>query len=242
MYQLIRKGEMHKVFCEDFLLATKLNEQYTVYGVFDGCSSAINSHFASALLAKVVRKELQSLVIEPFNSISTLFSNSIFRSMRSLQKIKNDLLLETDELLSTMILLFVDNFSKKAQILAFGDGFIAINGRSVSIDQNNSPDYLAYHLDELENINDFGKWLNEKARVFEISEIQDVSISTDGINSFQSSEIAEEDDNPIIPSDYFTNNSFLLHNKSMLARKYNILKTKYRMVNQDDIAMIRIIA
>lgn len=242
VYQLIRKGEMHKVFCEDFLLATKLNDQFAVYGVFDGCSSGTDSHLASALLAKIVRKEMQKLVKEPVSSINKLLSDTIYGTMSSLHQIRNDLNLATEELLSTLILIAVDSYSNSASIVAFGDGFISINGKAEVIDQNNSPDYLAYYLDEIGSINDFESWLKEKARFFEISKIHDVSISTDGINSFQCSEIAEEDDAPIIPSEYYTNNTFLLHNKSMLARKYNILRTKYRMVNQDDIAIIRIIA
>ncbi len=242
VYQLIRKGEMHKVFCEDFLLASKLNEQYAVYGVFDGCSSAVDSHFASALLAKIVRKEMQKLVNESVNSTSRLLSNTIYNTMSTLHNIRHDLELDTDELLSTMILLLVDNYSKSAQILAFGDGFISINGKTTNIDQNNTPDYIAYHLDEIETIDDFEKWLKGKTMQFEISAIQDVSISTDGINSFQKSEIIGEYYKQLSPSEYLSEDTFLVHNKSMLTRKYNILRTKHGLMNQDDIAMIRIIA
>lgn len=242
VYQLIRKGEMHKVFCEDFLLATKVNDQYAVYGVFDGCSSGTDSHLASALLAKIVRRELQRHVNKSINILKQLLSETIYSTMQTLRNIRDNLFLKNDELLSTIILLLVDNYSKSAQILVFGDGFISINGDSTIIDQNNTPDYLAYHLDEIDSIQDFERWLKEKARLFEISEIQDLSISTDGINSFQTTEIINEDAAQIFPSEYFANDTFLLQNKSMLARKYNILRTKYRMVNQDDIAMIRIVA
>jgi len=242
VYQLIRKGEMHKDFCEDFLLAFELSERYSVYGVFDGCSTGADSHLASGLLAKVVRAEMECLVIEEIESLKKLLSDTVLCTMSTLRNIRNDLFLETNELLSTMILFVVDKITSKGEVLVFGDGFVAINGQSINVEQNNTPDYLAYYLDELENINDPESWLIEHSNSFSVDKITDVSVATDGVKSFQKADLSSESNSVPIPSEYLTNDNFLLHNKSMLSRKCNILKTKHQLINQDDIALIRVVA
>ncbi len=240
VYQLIRKGEMHKDFCEDFLLSFDINERYSVYGVFDGCSTGIDSHMASALIAKVAKAEMKCLVMEGVSSLRNFLSDVIFNTMSTLRNIRNDLFLETNELLSTVVLLIIDKTLNIGETLVIGDGFLSINGQSINIEQDNAPDYLAYYLDELENINDFEVWLGEHSRRYNINEVKDISLATDGVRSFQVADASIETNSRPVPSDFLTKNNFLLHNKSMLTRKLNILRTKYRLVNQDDIAMIRI--
>lgn len=242
VYQLIRKGEMHKDFCEDFLLAFELSERYSVYGVFDGCSTGADSHLASGLLAKVVKAEMECLVDEEIESLKSLLSSTVFNTMSTLRNIRNDLFMETNELLSTMILFVVDKFNNEGEVLVFGDGFVSINGESFSIEQNNTPDYLAYYLDELENIEDEESWLAAHSNSFSISKIGDVSVATDGMQSFQKADLCGESNIVPIPAEYLAKDNFLLHNKSMLSRKCNILKMKHRLINQDDIALIRVVA
>ena len=55
IHTLLKRGFSHKDFCEDFLLCKALDEKYLLAGVFDGCSSGVDSHFASALFAKIVK-------------------------------------------------------------------------------------------------------------------------------------------------------------------------------------------
>ncbi len=75
---------------------------------------------------------------------------------------------------------------------------------------------------------------------FALEEISDVTVATDGVESFQRMGGSNESVNSIIPSEYLAKDNYLLHNKSMLARKCNILKTKHQLINQDDIALIRV--
>lgn len=240
VYQLIRKGEVHKDFCEDFLLSFDLGEKYAVYGVFDGCSTGVDSHMASALTAKVVKAEMECLALEPIESLNKLLTDTIFNTMSTLKNIRNDLFLETSELLSTIVLLVIDKNLNKAEVLVFGDGFLSINGLSINIEQDNTPDYMAYYLDEVDNIDDMAAWLVKHSRRFTIDSVKDVCLATDGVNSFQITDLTIETNERPVPSDYLANDNFLLHNKSMLARKINILKNKYQLVNQDDIAFIRL--
>ncbi|NJO91043.1 MAG: hypothetical protein HC831_20325 [Chloroflexia bacterium] len=241
VYQLIRKGEIHKDFCEDFLLSFELGENYSVYGVFDGCSTGVDSHMASALTAKVVKAEMECLPPEQETSLRAFMSSAIYNSMSTLRNIRNDLLLETSELLTTIVLVVIDKTSNTAEALVIGDGFLSINGQSINIEQDNAPDYLAYHLDELENIDDFEMWLTKHSNRYVIDKVLDVSIATDGIGSFKVADASIETNGLPVPSDFLAKNNFLLHNKSMLARKFNLLRTQHRLVNQDDLAMIRII-
>lgn len=243
VYQLIKRGEMHKDFCEDFLLSFTLDEQYSVYAVFDGCSTGKDSHLASSLIAKVVKAEMECLALEPIVSPKELITDTIYNVMSTLRNIRNDLFLETDELLSTLILMVVDTKKQLGGIRVFGDGFVSINGKLHTIEQDNRPDYLAYYLDELQEIEDFEIWLENHSEWFDVADIQDVSVATDGVDSFQRySGINKNEEDEPKPMIYLSNDTYLINNKSMLARKCNILRTKYSYVNQDDIAMIRVVA
>ena len=51
-YSVIRKGEDHPVFCEDFMSINN-SGRYFIGVVFDGCSSGSDSHFASSLFGKI---------------------------------------------------------------------------------------------------------------------------------------------------------------------------------------------
>jgi hypothetical protein len=56
IYPLLRKGEMHPVFCEDFLVNLDIDHYFYMGAVLDGCSPATDSHFASTLLGKILKK------------------------------------------------------------------------------------------------------------------------------------------------------------------------------------------
>ncbi len=241
IYQLIKRGQMHKVYCEDFLLVHPINERYELFAVFDGCSTGIDSHFASALMAKTIRAELEFIDTDIMESAGDLLDVLIFQSSQSLKDMRNALLLETDEMLSTMVVFIADKITKSGEILVFGDGIVSINGKDHQIDQNNEPEYLAYYLDMINTSEDYEKCIADHAIRFRIERIEDVSISTDGINTFKSSGISLEDENIPLVQEYLLHNDYLRNNPAMMPRKCNILKKKFALSNQDDIALIRVI-
>jgi hypothetical protein len=241
VYQLIRRGQEHKDFCQDFLLAHQINGRFEIFGVFDGCSTGIDSHFASALMAKTIKAELEFIDLESLNSCSDLMDRILFQSIQSLKDFRNALMLQTDELLSTMIILILDRSAESAEILAFGDGLVSINGKDHLIDQNNQPEYIAYYLDMINTYEDYIKCMADYGQRFKIENVHDISISTDGINTFKSNGSCETNEIVPNPLEYLIHNHFLKNNLAMMSRKCNILKMKFGMVNQDDLALIRIV-
>lgn len=230
----ITKGEDHKVFCEDFLIDLQLNTEYRLFGVFDGCSSGINSHFASSLFGNSITATCKN--IDLFKETDILLNNILWESILKINEVAKTLKLTVNELLSTIILALFDEESKTCSIISIGDGLISIDYNITKIEQNNTPDYLAYHLKELTDFEKYEVYIN-KQFIFKNIPYQDITISTDGIFSFTSvnNQITE---NEII--NYFVKDEFLKNNQAMLSRKHNILKSKYNAINYDDLAIIRI--
>ncbi len=228
----ISKGSQHKVYCEDFLFEEELNEEYTIYGVLDGCSSGINSHFASSLIAKTVINEAKKI---DFGQDIDFLKQIIYQTIISLKTTKELLNLSVNELLSTMIIMLIDTIENKADIVSIGDGVIVINDEIIDIDQLNKPDYIAYHLDEINSYDDFEIFYGQQL-IFDNTDFNDITISTDGINSFSYN--SNEPEFNVI--EYFAKDDFLMSNPAMLSRKHNILRNKYSLENADDIAIIRI--
>lgn len=241
IHQLLKRGENHKNFCEDFLLAHDLTERYAVYGVFDGCSSGKESHFSSTLFSKVFKAELEYLDLSNYDTTKEALNRALLHGIEALSSIRNNLLLETDELLSTIIIFLVDKIDMSGDIIVIGDGFISINGVNHKIEQNNEPDYLAYYLDQINTYEDYENFLFSHGIHFHVDRIIDVSISTDGIFSFQKLSNAEYDKNAPSPLDFMLKDEYMVSNKTMLSRKCNILRTKYGLTHLDDIGIIRMI-
>jgi hypothetical protein len=112
--------------------------------------------------------------------------------------------------------------------------------QNIPIDQQNQPDYPAYHLDTLNTPEDLQKLVHESGKRFIVNDLEDISISTDGIFTFELPVSTEETLELADPLHYLVHDKFLIHNQAMLSRKCNVMKNKYRIVNQDDIALIRI--
>lgn len=239
-YSVVRKGELHPVYCEDFLISTYVGESYYLGAVLDGCSSGEDSHFASALMGKLLKKigkdisQQESLLRQstPLNaeSIAMMMLKKLFWELRDTRK---HLGLTNTELLSTLILLVYDETLKQAYIIAIGDGVIAIDGEIHEIDQDNMPDYMAYHLNH-----SFDQWYKKQEHIYRVDQPTEISISTDGIDTFRS----HKTDNPadFSPIDFLLLDSSLENTQNMLTRKTNILQKKYGYLPADDISIIRV--
>ena len=120
-----------------------------MYGVIaDGCSSGIRSHFASQTMYEFLYE------------VKALFK---FSDMN---------------LLSTCILFSYNKKSKLLKIRSFGDCVYYIHDKEVIVDQNNTPDYIWYHISD--TYAQFEEYLNK----YPISEYWDTErfmICSDGI-------------------------------------------------------------
>lgn len=243
VYSVLRKGESHPVFCEDFLIAESLLGPYQLFAVMDGCSSGQDSHFASTLIGKLlvkiirqIRKSEGLLLVFSRNQPSVEYiTRVVIQKLREeLTIIIENLDLSIAEVLSTLTLMIYDDEKNQAYILVLGDGVIAINHEVTIIDQNNQPEYLAYYLEDK-----FELWYAQQKHKFFVDNPRDISISSDGIESFRTL-------NPNIPEDfdpihYLLVDNYLENNIQMLSRKTNILQSQYGFLPADDLSIVRVV-
>lgn len=254
--KILRRGLGHKNFCEDSLYVRKYNN-YIAAGVFDGCSSGVDSYFASALLSRSCRFICDSELTSKIQTCSfdELFATILYKFINKFFDLCHRLLLYDDEMLSTIIFLLLDTKEQTGRVISIGDGFLHINGEAIEIDQNNMPAYITYSKNSMATREKFDNWLNVQENIFDIDKMNDITISTDGILSFVDVKdihsIAKDE------AEYVTKNvkkdsgfavrflaedTTLINNSAMFGRKCNILKNRYRLVNYDDLGIVRIIS
>lgn len=240
VYQFLKRGSYHTDFCEDFSVVQAIGEHRVVCAVMDGCTMGQESHFASTLLAKVLRKVIKERKYQQFYGelpdalpIEEDFQgilSSVFSEMRQL---KNLLLLDTSELLTTLVLLLLDTRTRAAVVLAVGDATVAVNGKIIRFEQDNRPDYLAYHFGR-----PFPEWYRQQHQILRLTACVDLSIATDGIDSFQGEYSNLEA--PDVPT-YLLLGQELLERSEMLNIKVKRLEKAYSLVPTDDVAIIRVV-
>lgn len=160
--------------CEDSVYA--MEDKEYVWGVIaDGCSTGIKSHFASQAIAYFIGMEQDSSVP----------SNYTVRKLRDLLKQTKDLFkISHMHLLSTCILFQYSKNLKLLVVRALGDGVYYINEgmdnrEGIVIDQNNTPDYIAYHIDD--TAHQFEQYLDKYPSVM-YNNVDKFMICSDGIH------------------------------------------------------------
>jgi len=230
---LLKRGADHHVNCEDDLFTFKDGNTY-IGAVFDGCSTGIKSHFVSTLYNKILNAYCNNLF--PIYKEWSLegIGRSIFKSLyHSLNEVKTSLYLDPLELLSTVILTVIRD--GRVFVLVSGDGcFYISDGKSAEETKiespGNAPDYLAYHLNSIEEA-----LLSTKEYTFEMQKT--FSICSDGIYSFTDKE-KKDVSSRVIESLLYEET--LIKSEAMLARKYNML-LKEGYSNYDDLSIVRFI-
>ncbi len=239
-HQYIKKGTAHENYCEDYTFIHKIDNKFIVAGVFDGCSGGIESYFASAIYGKTFRNFAKAINFSLFINTEEIIKHLVYKTITNIKSFADNFFISDNELLTTVIILIADLSENKGNIFCIGDGFVSINGENHEIDQNNTPDYLTYHFDEITNIEKFENWYENQQNKFEFTKIEDITISTDGVLSFVTEKLKEEGKSKSEIIDFITNDTSLINNKSMFGRKINILKNKFGMVNSDDLGIVRI--
>jgi len=240
---LNKAGRFHESHTEDHLVVEELDENWVIAAVMDGCSSGKESFFASTLYGKIIRKTCRKIPhIEKLNAdfsldkiegstIGRFILNQIFDDQAKTQKL---LTTHIEEMLTTLILLVYNSKSKKAWINISGDGLIVANQLIKEIDQNNIPDYMAYH----QNIS-FEKWFENFSQTFEYAHCHDLSISTDGVSKFQSQ--SNNSQQTINPLHYLLVDKSFSKSNNLLEEKYHLLTNDYGLYPYDDLGIIRIV-
>lgn len=241
IYSTLQIGDYHINHCEDFLITKNIGNNKILCAVMDGCSTAMDSHFASTLIGKVLRKIAIEIgykeLYESNNNLTDIDAElksivkDVFKEFISL---KNQLMLDEKELLSTLTILLYNKKENKGVILAIGDGLICINGKITEFDRDNKPDYLAYHLNK-----DFETWYSNQHQKIFFDDLKDISIATDGILTF--SNIKKTDHNEEINViDYLLIDQSNHDTEEMLNMKLKKLEHYYGLKPTDDLAIIRI--
>ncbi len=245
IHSVIRKGEDHAVFCEDFM-TTGDSGRYFLGVVFDGCSGGNDSHFASSLFGKIF-KQIISEGAMAGNTIEEKSKNFVQGFVKKLFEVKVSLQLENNDMLATFVMLIYDKVHGEALTLTVGDGVIHCDGQLIILENErfkfthpdgykDMPDYIAYDLVDLGlDRTYFNHWYDEHVKVNKFTNPKDISISTDGILTFKTPEEEVDPVNFLLIDDTWNSN------KIMLSKKVNVLKTKYKTVHKDDISMIRLI-
>lgn len=208
----------------------------------DGCSSGTDSHFASTLIGKILRKIAKEQAYKEFVtnetlSLKILIKNISLKLFEELQRMYNLLDLRSDEILSTMILSLVDTINYKAEAVIVGDGFIHVNGKNIEYENDNKPDYIGYHLGISKEI-----WFDTKTQKLSVENIEDLTISTDGIHTFKNFDGKNYDS--IIETEIFKQffeNKEQLENSNKLKKTLLFMKDRFGLMPSDDLTMIRVI-
>lgn len=247
-YAISRKADTHSDYCEDshFILE---HEHSIIFGAFDGCSTGINSHFASALLSKCVSNsfvavdhKLGGAINHPDMPLTgKLFNSMISEACCNFQSLTNLLHMDPMEQLSTAVIGVFGKKNKTLLVKMLGDGNIWVEFNDGSAEYTtrhfpgNAPDYLGYHT----NGSNYhvGEWVHIQP-LEKFDDVKAFSIGTDGVESIRpvSGLITQED-----AIDFLVHDLTLKPSKAMLARKLNILKNTKGCAFDDDITILRYI-
>ncbi len=113
---------------------------------------------------------------------------------------------------------------------------ICVDGRIIEYEQENTPDYLGYHLSE-----NFEEWYDPQRQKLSIHSFQDLSICTDGIFTFKNliNKNSQKSEEEIIHHLLIDNQGAEFDN--FLDRKVRLLNEKWNHVVTDDLAIVRVI-
>jgi hypothetical protein len=225
--EILRMGSDHKQ-CEDSIFKM-VKDEYIFMATFDGCSGGVDSHFASNLFKKILRKSIEENLFLKGSpeEISKVVLKKFFISLIA---ITNILTLNLDEILSTIIFSITNFNTKESFIVISGDGAYMFNGELLEIDQNNTPDYIAYHLNEtIENV-----WNTFHTK--NLKDTKDLSLMSDGIFSFKKENISSTEE----PIKSLLIEDKLIKSEAMLPRICNILD-KNGYYHYDDLSIVRLI-
>lgn len=241
IYTALQKGEHHLNYCEDYYFVGEIGEDKILCAVMDGCTMATDSYFASTLVGKLLRKITKEKSYKAFYGFETYttpesYLKAILAELfKELSFAKNQLMLETTELLTTLIITLIDKKTNHGIVMVIGDGLVSINGQLTDFDQNNIPDYIGYHLQK-----DFEDWYSSQKQKIVFNKIHDITIATDGISTFLP--IGKTSPTEIInPIDFMLDDKTQEQSSEMLNWQLKHLELEYGLKPADDFAMIRIL-
>ncbi|AZQ64921.1 hypothetical protein EI427_22095 [Flammeovirga pectinis] len=192
-----QKGLSHSNHNEDAFYTHSLNKKFTVIAVMDGCSTGVDSYFASTLVKKLLKKiclELpkkksltDKLLIDELSTeaLGKYITRTLFIQ---LVQLKNKLYLDYSELATTILISVINTETKRAWVMMSGDGVLNIDDEVILVDQQNIPHFLCYFLEDT-----FTNWFSNYTYHKEFSFTQKVILATDGVKTFSNQQLPAEE-------------------------------------------------
>lgn len=233
-------GSHHTNHNEDAVVVAELTDRHHLLAVMDGCSMGTDSHFASTLVGKTLRKiarhtNQRTFAERKVPSTKALLPEVMEALFKELNVLKAGLDLDHDELLTTLVLAILEENGTQAEIVVVGDGVIACDGEIIEFDQDNKPDYLGYHLRE-----SFSNWWPQQTQRVNCTDFLDLAISSDGILSFRP---YSPDSFPPVTEAEIT--EFLLTNRddgppeTLYRRQLLHIRNTFGLEHTDDFSVVR---
>jgi hypothetical protein len=241
-YSALKIGDYHQNHCEDHLCIREYGKKMFLCAVMDGCTTALESHFASTLVGKILNKICKEKgykeFVEQDNEIVKIEGHLkliLQDLLTELKNIQNTLHLDYRELLTTLIIMLFDKDTQEGIILIIGDGFVNVNGKTFEFEQDNKPDYLGFHLSD-----DFETFYHSQQQKIYFDKIADITISTDGIFTFEKLKSYKSSED-INVTEFLTIEKTGSESDEMLNLKLKILENNYGLIPCDDFSLIRVI-
>ena len=235
-------GSFHLNHCEDDTLCVSIGQDRLLLAVLDGCTMGDDSHFAATLFARLLRKIAKHLYYQDYLTSQTpvldlLMRELVGRLFEELVQIKNSLQLERNEILSTVLLAILDCHQQAAVVFCLGDGVVQADGKMILFDQENQPDYLAYHLGK-----SFDQWYAQQDQCLTLSAIQDLSLCSDGILTFvdQDGQELAEDQLAKVRRELLIETEGLDNDRFLLKKLYR-LEQAQGWTHTDDLGIVRVV-
>jgi hypothetical protein len=241
-YALTQKGEFHVNHNEDYLVMEDCGKSFKLIAVMDGCSSGTDSHFAATLLGKILRKLAKQEAYREYaekqhKEIKLMVEHIALSLFEELGTLYRQLDLNSDEVLTTLIMGIINTENNSAEFVIIGDGLIHVDGENFEYESDNKPDYIGYHLNMDKYI-----WFQTRTYKKSIAKFADLTISTDGIFTFKNHDGKSY---PGISEDQifneFCKDITNLENPNKLKKSLLKVKNEFGLMPSDDLTMIRII-
>lgn len=236
MLSVLNKVSSTHNSCEDAVWVEE-SATHIVGGVFDGCSTGTNSHWASQSFVYAYKKVYKDMLEKQENPVKILHDWSLYLCLNKLISFQRLLGLQDHNFLSTVVLFCYDKEAKKLQVRAFGDFSVMVNGVMHRNDQDNKPKYVGYLL----NMNDSNmpftrEDILESAIMRVYKDVDAFALCTDGIDQIMAPHF------PVSP--YLSTREHALsllldlpRSKTHLTLKWNLLK-KAKFTLNDDLSII----
>lgn len=228
----IRRGEDHETFCEDFAIEFQ-NDKYHYGVILDGCSSGVESHFASTLFAKIFKQTFRNnATLEDIPSFEA--RSVMLKFYKRLKEVSEILNLNLNELHSTIIFSVYSKETRDLFVYNFGDGVICVDDEIIELentvyDNPNAPHYFVNDtLGKNLQTHDVYGWLLSHYGQRSFKNVSNFMIASDGLTTFKLRSGFSPDKKEIF--EFFFNNNWAAGKLDKSGNKVPVISRKINML------------